>query len=102
MFLQTKSANCCVKQVINCNGDSGKYQRIKVLCDNSLAVRQTRGLAVRQTRGKLGNACVRVSGSIDHPRCAKVHKDLFAVHRFGKACIDNQHIGRLPMPRYVH
>jgi hypothetical protein len=40
---------------------------------------------MRQIGGKLGNARVGFPGPVDHPRCAKILKALFAVHRFGKA-----------------
>jgi hypothetical protein len=93
-----RSASCCAKQVIDRKDDSGKFERIKVLCDNSLTV--------RQTEGKLGNARVRFPGPIDHPRCAKAVKVLIAVHRFGKAqkaaSTTSIITGRLPMPHYVH
>jgi hypothetical protein len=61
-----------------CDGESDKSQRIKVLCDNSLTG--------RQTERKLGDARVRLSGPVNHSRCAKVVPMVsFAVHRFGKA-----------------
>jgi hypothetical protein len=78
-----RSASCCAKQVIDRKDDLGKFERIKVLCDNSLTV--------RQTEGKLGNARVRFPGPID---------------RFGKAqkaaSTTSIITGRLPMPHYVH